>query len=180
MRQNTLEGLESYKILAAPGHGQIPSEFMFVGISAGRLGALKTCVPFTRGPSGRVFQRMLGRLGLSGSSEFSHHPKLRNCYVTNFVKGIILTASGLNRPPTREEMNYWYPTLWDEFDRVKPRVVIALGSLVGEYLGEMASFESFLRVAKHPRYYHSHGALSSGHPMFERMVTDFREILGIE
>src|SRR5712692_7170182 len=50
---------------ACEGYGSSPAKFMFVGISAGRLGARITKVPFTKDASGRIFQRCLGRLGLS-------------------------------------------------------------------------------------------------------------------
>jgi len=41
---------------ACEGYGTIPADFMFVGISAGRLGALKTKTPFTKSASGRIMQ----------------------------------------------------------------------------------------------------------------------------
>jgi hypothetical protein len=82
---------------------------MFVGISAGRLGALVSKVPFTKDASGRIFQRCLNRLGLSESDEFSLKPQLRDCYVTNLVKSRVLTSKGLNRLPTVREMLDWLP-----------------------------------------------------------------------
>jgi uracil-DNA glycosylase len=104
-----------YELKAKPlkaeceGYGCIPADFMFVGISAGRLGALVSKVPFTKDASGRIFQRCLNRLGLSESDEFSLKPQLRDCYVTNLVKSRVLTSKGLNRLPTVREMLDWLP-----------------------------------------------------------------------
>jgi len=149
---------------ACQGYGQAPAEFMFVDISAGRLGALKTKVPLTKDASGRLFQRALKELGLSESDEFSENPVIKNCYVTNLVKGRCLTPTGKNRLPTLKEIEYWWPSFVDEVIKVNPRRILALGDLVWETMYRKWHVEMLHRVVrvKHPRWYASHGALKSG------------------
>ena len=162
--------------LECDGYGCVPARFMFVGISAGRQGALITKVPLTKDASGRVFQRCLNRLGLSKSDEFSLLPKLNACYITNLVKSRVLTEEGLNRLPTQREMIDWFPYFRAEVEKVKPWKIVALGNLVGDFL-KRTEFHFSIVVVKHPRWYQSHGALSSSSPAFEKMVTDYRAIL---
>ena len=163
------------------GYGVLPSDFLFVGISAGRLGAIKTQVPFTKGPSGRLLQRCLGVLGLSEGDEFSIRPKLVNCYLTNFVKGVCLKDDGLNRLPTQEEFDFWWPSLSKEIYDVRPKKVVALGGVVWENLKRAMNPKVCAEIVvplKHPRAYNSHGALG-GSPAFAEMVKDYREALGL-
>jgi len=164
-----------YEEAACDGYGCAPANFMFVGISAGRLGALKTRVPFTQDASGRIFQRCLGRLGLSRSDEFSVKPELVNCYVTNLVKARILTKQGLNRLPTIKEIVYWLPMLRDEITQVRPKRVIALGKLVSRWLRK--EYPHLVKEVPHPRWYQAHGALAQGSRSFEQMVRDYKVAL---
>lgn len=136
---------------------------MFVGLSAGRLGALVTKVPFTKDASGRLLQRALKELNLSRSDELSLQPELVNCYVTNLVKGKCLDPNGNNRLPTVKEFEYWWsPTFIDEMMMVKPRRILALGNPVYQVFRRKLQLEQLHKVVqvKHPRYYASHGALS--------------------
>jgi uracil-DNA glycosylase family 4 len=135
---------------------------MFVGISAGRRGALLSKVPLTKDASGRIFQRALKELGLSESDEFSEAPKLKDCYVTNLVKGRCLTPEGNNRLPVLKEIEFWWPRFLEELSTVKPDRILALGDLVADTLGRKLSLDQLRRVSKvkHPRFYASQGALS--------------------
>jgi len=166
----------AYEEAGCEGYGRTPADFMFVGISAGRLGALKTRVPFTRDASGRIFQRCLNRLGLSRSDEFSIKPDLVNCYVTNLVKARVLTQKGLNRLPTVKEIVYWLPTLREEVSQVKPKRIIALGKLVLRWLRREYP-SSLVNYVPHPRWYQAHGALAQGSRSFEQMVRDYKVAL---
>jgi len=156
------------------GYGCIPADFMFVGISAGRLGALVTKVPFTKDASGRIFQRCLNRLGLSKSDEFSLQPELTNCYITNLVKSRVLTSEGLNRLPTQREMIDWFPHFRAEVEKVKPKKIFALGNLVGDFL-RRTEFRLSIVILKHPRWYQSHGALKPDSHAFAEMIEDYRQ-----
>lgn len=184
MTINTLDGTEAYKIEACKGYGCIPATFMFVGISAGKLGALKTEVPFTRDMSGRLLQRVLFRLDLSRSpDEKTWKPELKNCYLTNLVKGRILNDEGNNRLPTSAEIAYWIPKLNHEILDVKPKFIIALGDLVFKSLvsykmcGALLTNEAEIIYAKHPRAYGSRGAVSESSAAWRDMLYDYRKMI---
>lgn len=159
------------------------ADVMFLGISAGRRGALVTKVPLTKDASGRLFQRCLGRLGFSMSGETSVKPDLRNCYVSNFVKGRCLDDRGNNRLPTEEEFLFWTPSVIAEIRRVKPKVVICLSILVFNKVLDLAKREGLepqFAYAKHPSFYARHGGLAkdgAGAAAFEFMVREYRKII---
>ena len=168
------EGLE----LWCEGYGSIPADFMFVGISAGRLGALQTKVPFTKDASGRLLQRCLRELGLSKSDEFSLRPELLNCYITNLVKGRCLTDEGLNRLPTLNEVLYWLPSFVKEVETVHPKKILCLSQLVFQTVRfRYPSIPPIARPLKHPRWYQSHGALSN-EKAFRGMGFDYAQEIG--
>jgi uracil-DNA glycosylase family 4 len=172
LEKHDQEGFE----LACEGWGQKPATYMFVGISAGRLGALLTKVPFTKDASGRLFQRCLHLLGLNGSSdELCETPPLRNCYVTNLVKGRCLGRDGLNRLPTEEEVAYWWPHFQWELKLVQPYKLLSLGTFVKEHLQQRGVDSIYLR---HPRWYQAHGGLNPLKPAFTEMLLDYRKGLG--
>jgi len=166
---------QPYKTLSCQGYGQIHCRFMFVGISAGKLGALQTNVPFTKDSSGRLLQRVLGELLLSNSDEFSLKPELVNCWITNLVKGRILDEKGNNRLPNKKEIEWWKPYFADEYNYVKPFRVVALGKLVyEELLGDVVTHMSFLN---HPRWYASHGAINKDTKAWKQMASDYKKVL---
>lgn len=177
----TLEGKDEAYLEACKGYGCIPAKFMFVGISAGRLGALKTTVPFTKDASGRIFQKCLKKLALCKSDEFSLKPELVDCYITNLVKGRCLTPKGLNRLPTQDEIAFWFTELNHELWNVRPQFVVALGSLVFSELMHRHTHYDYigwkLIRLKHPRWYQAHGALAVNSPAFEKMISDYKEVL---
>lgn len=158
------------------GYGVIPAKFMFVGLSAGKLGALITKVPFTKDGSGRLLQRTLGVLGLSKSNEFSIKPELKDVFITNIAKGRYLDKIGNNRLPTKNEIHDWSPYLESEIATVKPKIIIALGKLVLENLTKNYTNVVY---AKHPRWYYSHGAVDAGGAWSQIMIREYSDILGI-
>lgn len=162
--------------LECDGYGSIPAKIMFVGISAGRRGALITKVPLTKDASGRIFQRCLKELNLSDSDEFSVAPILKNCYITNLVKGRCLTKNGLNRLPTIKEREFWLPYFLEECKKVNPQIVIALGEFVWKGLRH---FLPCLVLVKHPRWYQAHGALDPKSFAFNLMVLDYRKAISV-
>ena len=157
------------------GYGCKPADLMFVGISAGRLGALQSKVPFTKDASGRLLQRCLGSLGLSKSDEFSLAPELVNCYITNLVKGRFLTDEGLNRLPMLKEILFWLPHFSHEVETVKPKVILCLGEQV--YSTIRPRYPRLARQLKHPRWYQAHGALSN-QMAFRTMTFDYAQEIG--
>lgn len=189
MTQATIDGIEAYKVEACKGYGCIPAKIMLIGISAGKLGALQTEVPFTKDMSGRLLQRTLYRIGLSKTAdEKTFAPELVNCYITNLVKGRILDDNGNNRLPYPSEVAYWIPKLQEEIKTVRPKIIIALGQFVWDAMNYyqaqgMLSFNvgTYFRKANHPRGYGSRGAISTSSPKgiasFERMVADYRGLI---
>jgi uracil-DNA glycosylase family 4 len=164
----------SFAELACEGYGEKPAEFMFVGISAGKLGALRTRVPFTRDASGRLFQRTLYRLGLSETSdEKCESPKLVRCWVTNLVKSRVLDTRGNNRLPTEEEAEHWWPYMEKEMKDVNPWVVVTLSEFVHKCFARHNVWHFGL---KHPRWYQSQGALGNKRA-FSKMVRDYGKAL---
>lgn len=162
--------------LECDGYGDKSARIMFVGLSAGKLGALITKVPFTKDGSGRLLQRMLGKLGFSESDEFSIKPKLKNVYITNLAKGRYVDDKGNNRLPTNDEVYDWYSYLENEIKKVKPKIIVALGKLVFEILDD--GYPNVV-YAKHPRWYSSHGGVKDGSKASNQMIQDYAEILGI-
>lgn len=162
--------------LECDGYGSIPARFMFIGLSAGKLGALITKVPFTKDGSGRLLQRTLGVLGFSKSNEFSIKPELNDVYITNLAKGRYLDKKGNNRLPTNDEIYDWYPYLEAEISMVKPYAIIALGKLVYDTLND--AYPNVIQ-AKHPRWYYSHGAVKATSVWSQAMIREYGDLLGV-
>lgn len=175
----TLDGLKPYQVKSCEGFGVISPKFMFVGISAGKLGALKTSVPFTKDGSGRMLQRTLKALGLSKSDEFSLKPELVDCWITNLVKGRILDDKGNNRLPNQAEINYWWKDFVTEFETVNPQTIIAVGKLVYDMIRNNMSYhiQKDVRMVMHPRWYFSHGGIKNGSKASIQMIKDYAEVL---
>lgn len=174
-QQVSLEGLEPYQIRSCEGYGTLLPKIMLVGISAGKLGALQTGVPFTKDSSGRLMQRVLRYLGYSESDEKSLEPKLKQCWITNLVKGRLLDKKGNNRLPTKEEINYWWDDFCKEVNQVQPEKIIAVGKLVFRELEGQFPNVSFVN---HPRWYASHGAINYKSVYWQIMINDYRKVLG--
>lgn len=184
--QETVDGSNQACMEMCEGYGSVPAQLLFVGISAGRLGALQTKVPFTKDASGRLFQRCLWYLNLSRTNvETTTEPELINCYVTNLVKGRILDADGLNRLPTDKEVQFWWAKFLMEVGQVRPEMIIALGDFVYQKIMERwpivelwaGSHNVRIVKARHPRYYASHGALKHRSKAFNQMVHDYRFLI---
>ncbi len=172
------EEIEDYKKPVSFGYGVQNPKYMLVGISGGRLGCIQTGVPFTKDMSGRLFQRVMNRLGYSRTDEFSEKPEYDNIYVTNLVKGVVLTTDGNNRAPSNKEIRYWMSDMLDEIDRrIKPKFVIALGSVVYDYLKD-ETFSAMLLKLKHPAWYGRMGALNEASIAWHDMVAEYTEVLG--
>ena len=172
-----LDGLKPYQIRSCEGFGVLNAKYMIVGISAGKLGALKTNVPFTKDGSGRLMQRTLNALGLAETDEFSLKPVLKDVWLTNFVKGRILDEKGNNRLPNSEELDYWSADFRDEYHRVQPKNLIAVGSLVRDWLTWIGFVD--IKMVKHPRWYFSHGGIKQGSKASNQMIQDYKEVLQI-
>jgi uracil-DNA glycosylase family 4 len=108
---------------------------MFVGMAPGRNGADITGVPFTKDPSGVLFQECLIHAGFSlETNPRNDHPRLKNVYVTNLVKCNPKDADGNNRTPSSEEIKNCASHYEQELVDINPEVVVLLGKVVTEHI----------------------------------------------
>jgi len=98
---------------AVPGEGPSPCEIMIVGEAPGREEDLEGR-PFV-GAAGKLLEKMLTAIGLSR----------REVYITNVVK---CRPPG-NRTPQEEEIKLCRPYLARQIRLIKPRAILALGSV---------------------------------------------------
>ncbi len=101
-----------------PGEGKVPSDLMLVGEAPGRKED-EEGRPFV-GNAGKLLTRCLLRIGISRS----------NVYITNIVK----CRPPNNRTPTREEISSCIHYLVRQINIVRPKVIVALGSVAATYL----------------------------------------------
>jgi uracil-DNA glycosylase family 4 len=95
------------------GEGPENAEIMLVGQNPGREEA-KRGRPFV-GRSGKYLDMVLTKNNLDRS----------RLYITSIVKE---TTPG-NRRPTTQEIRYWMPCLLEEIRRVKPKIIVLMGSV---------------------------------------------------
>lgn len=107
------------------GVGSPEAKIIVVGLAPGKDGADRTGIPFTRDPSGELFDEVLSAAGLSRSQDV---------FITNLVKCNPKDAKGRNRTPSKSEMKNCYPYLRREIDYVKPRIIVTLGKAATEFL----------------------------------------------
>lgn len=103
------------------GEGTINSEIMLIGEAPGGEEE-KQGRPFV-GKAGQNLNNFLEILNLDRS----------NIYVSNVVKLRPFklspkTQKPINRPPNREELDFFVPILHDEIDIVKPKLIVTLGN----------------------------------------------------
>lgn len=121
--------------LIVHGYGDPHAQLMFVGMAPGRNGADITGVPFTRDPSGVLFQECLIHAGFSLDTDpRCEHPQLKNVYVTNLVKCNPKDADGNNRTPSLEEIKNCASHYEQELANINPEVVVLFGKVVTEHI----------------------------------------------
>jgi len=108
-----------------PGLGSVKAKIIIIGLAPGRNGADLTGIPFTRDPSGELFDQMLSVAGLSRNQDV---------FVTNLVKCNPKDADGLNRTPSKEEIGNCLPYLRSEIEYLKPRIIVTFGRSATEIL----------------------------------------------
>ena len=135
------------------GYGDRRPRVLFVGEAPGRFGGDITGVPFTRDRSGRLFQKMLGEIGLSSSSPDDLLPKLHGAYVTNIVKCNPRDLKGRNRTPLESEIARCRKFLTEEIRILSPEVIAPLGvSAARQIIGDDFSSEMFARAFELGRF----------------------------
>jgi len=117
---------------SVPGYGDSRAKVIFIGLAPGKDGADLTGVPFTRDPSGVLFQKMLIKIGLSVEEDPENEkPILRNSFVSNIAKCNPKTKSKcgrpINRDPNKKEVEYCLPYLREELSLINPKIIVPLG-----------------------------------------------------
>jgi len=117
------------------GYGDPSAQLLFVGMAPGRNGADITGVPFTRDPSGLLFQECLIKAGFSLESDpTNENPQLKNVYVTNLVKCNPKEIDGRNRIPYQAEIANCATFFEQELIDINPRIVVLFGKVVTEHV----------------------------------------------
>jgi uracil-DNA glycosylase family 4 len=128
-------GLISSRNLIVFGYGDPHAKIMFVGMAPGRNGADITGVPFTKDPSGVLFQESMIHAGFSLEKDpICEDPRLKGVYVTNLVKCNPKDEKGNNRTPSAEEIENCASHFQKELDEVNPEIIVLFGKVVSEYI----------------------------------------------
>ncbi len=98
-------------------NGPVAARVMFIGEAPGRLGAVRTGVPFTGDQSGLRFQRLLEAAGLARDDVF-----VTNALLCNPLR------NGRNRAPRRRELGSCGGWLRSQLEVVRPALVVTLGA----------------------------------------------------
>jgi len=134
-RCNLCKELVSSRKCIVHGYGDPSARLMFVGMAPGRNGADITGVPFTRDPSGLLFQECLIQGGFSFETDpCCERPRLKNVYVTNLVKCNPKNAEGNNRTPSLEEIRNCASHYEQELADINPEVMVLFGKVVTEHI----------------------------------------------
>jgi DNA polymerase len=107
------------------GVGNLQAKIIIVGLAPGKDGANLTGIPFTRDPSGELFNQMLSVAGISRSQDI---------FITNLVKCNPKDAESRNRTPSKDEISNCFPYLKQEMENLNPRIMVTLGRLPTEFL----------------------------------------------
>lgn len=140
--------LHRIRTRAVPGEGPSPCEIMIVGEAPGREEDLEGR-PFV-GAAGKLLEKMLTAIGLSR----------REVYITNVVK---CRPPG-NRTPQEEEMKLCRPYLARQIRLIKPRAILALGSVAARSL--LLSQEPLSRLRGRVHSLQDLKVVSSYHPAY--------------
>ncbi len=98
------------------GQGPPDADVMLVGQNPGK-GEVRQGRPFV-GRSGRYLDKVLQQNNIDRSS----------LHVTGVVKG----PTPGNRKPKRDEIDRWMPSLLEEIEEVRPRIVVLMGRVAWE------------------------------------------------
>jgi uracil-DNA glycosylase family 4 len=148
------------------GYGDPKAEIMFVGMAPGRNGADRTGIPFTRDPSGILFQEGLIKAGFSLEiNPRNEHPRLKNVYVTNLVKCNPKDDDGRNRTPSLEEISNCGSYFEQELIDINPKVIVLFGKVVTEYILKQKIYK-FIDIHNKPQQIENRMFLPFIHPSF--------------
>ena len=148
------------------GYGDSDAQIMFVGMAPGRNGADRTGIPFTRDPSGILFQESLIAASFSlEQNPRNEHPRLKNVYVTNLVKCNPKEDDGRNRTPSLEEIKNCASLFDQEIIDINPKMIVLFGKVVTEYVLQQ-KISKFTDIHNKPRQFKNRIYLPFIHPSF--------------
>jgi len=161
-----------------PGYGDFNSRLMFVGMAPGRNGADITGIPFTRDPSGVLFQECLIRAGFSlEDNPKTEKPLIKNVFITNLVKCNPKGENGLNRTPSKKEIKNCSIYFSREVKKINPNLIVPLGKIVTEYILKI-KIDKFLIYHNRPVLFEKRIILPFIHPSYViRGAYDRREYI---
>jgi DNA polymerase len=108
---------------------------MFIGEAPGRKGADQTRIPFSGDQSGKNFDRFLDSIGLTRE----------NIFITSAALCNPRTESGINRKPSKTEVQNCSYFLRQTLEVVNPQVVVTLGSVALDALKAIEPHDLRLR-----------------------------------
>jgi len=127
--------LVSSRNIIVYGNGDPQAKLLFLGMAPGRNGADITGVPFTRDPSGVLFQECMIQAGFSlETNPKCEKPHLKEVYVTNLVKCNPKDSDGNNRTPSLDEIKNCATHFEKEMEDVKPEIIVLFGKVVSEHI----------------------------------------------
>jgi uracil-DNA glycosylase len=111
--------MEGRRRVLSDANGPADARVMFIAEAPGRRGGEITGVPLSRDASGQRFTRLLTLAGLSRDEVF----------ITNAVLCNPRAASGVNRPPSRAELDNCAGWLRTQIAVIDPPYVVTLGAV---------------------------------------------------
>lgn len=169
------------------GYGDKDAQILFVGLAPGRNGADVTGVPFTKDPSGVLFQEAMISAGFSNEmNPKAKSPHLNNVYVTNLVKCNPKDENGRNRLPSKNEIENCIEYLYSEIAEVNPDIIVPFGKLATEWLlkqkiGRFGDFHNKLISSNNQFYipfYHPSYVIRGAYPR-EKYLHEIRSIINV-
>ncbi|HEX7002603.1 MAG TPA: UdgX family uracil-DNA binding protein [Trueperaceae bacterium] len=165
------------------GEGLVRSRLMLVGEIPGNDEDLQG-KPFV-GPAGRLLDRALEAAGIDRGET----------YLTNVVKHFKWKPRGkrrLHRTPNQREIDACLPWLDAEIERIKPRILVAMGATAAKTLfgpkhrvskqhGDLVAFDraDFATSTLHPSAILRKREGSERREEMERFVADLRKVWGL-
>ena len=111
--------MEGRRRVLGAANGPLSAAVCFIAEAPGRLGGDRTDIPLCGDQSGRNFERLLAAAGLDRSSVF----------ITNAVLCNPRAESGVNRPPSKSELQNCSGWLRAQIALVDAAIVVTLGAV---------------------------------------------------
>lgn len=170
--------MEGRTRVLSTANGDVDSRILFIAEAPGRFGGDRTGVPLTSDQTGRNFQFLLEKAGISRSSIF----------ITNAVLCNPRDEQGRNAPPTRSEISNCAGHLKETIDLLQPRFVITLGTVALHALNAIETHSARLSqdVGRCLSWYgrsliplYHPGPRAQLHRSLDRQVEDFQNLAQI-